>query len=279
MRLLWRAFKSQPLGMSLTILYVLLALLGPLVATRDPNAIDLSHKLLRPVASHPLGTDHMGRDIASRLLHAARTSLYVVLLSAAFCAVVGVPIGIVSGFLGGATDLVLSRFTDALLALPTVILAFVTAVMLGPSLLSASLAIGVSGIPRMIRVARSAALELKAEAYIEAARASGASTFYILRKGILPNALAPLIIQLTYFAPLAIMWESGLSFLGIGVQPPSPSWGVMLSTAKKYLWDAPTFLVFPAAAVVLSITGMNLLGDALRTELDPLAVRMKQHTK
>ena len=272
MKFVLQLYKAQPVGVIISIIYVLLALLGPLVSGQDPNRIDMRYKLAPPSGTHLMGTDHLGRDVASRLLHAARTSLYVVLLAAAFCASIGVPLGLVSGFLGGGTDVVLSRVTDAMLTLPTVIVAFVMAVLLGPSLLSASLAIGMSGVPRMLRVARAAALEVKAEAFVEASRATGASTPYILSRVVLPNALAPLIIQLTYFAPLAIMWESGLSFLGIGVQPPDPSWGVMLSTAKKYLWSSPTFLVFPALAVVLSMTGLNLLGDGLRSALDPLTL-------
>ena len=150
------------------------------------------------------------------------------------------------------------------------ILAFVMAVALGPSLFSAATAIGVAGIPRLIRVTRSAVLEVTEELYVEASKALGAGQIYLLVRVVLPNVMAPVLIQISYFAPLAIMWESGMSFLGIGVQPPEPSWGAMLSTAKGYLWNRPTFMLFASLAVILTMTGLNLLGDGLRTTVDPL---------
>jgi peptide/nickel transport system permease protein len=218
---------------------------------------------------HIFGTDEIGRDVASRVIWGARASLLAGLVSVSIALSLGVPIGLLAGYAGGWGDGLISRITDAMLACPFLILAIALAAFLGPSLTNAMIAIGISATPVFIRLTRAQVLSVKVEDYVEAARAVGNSHLRIALRHILPNVVAPLIVQSTLAIAAAVIAEASLSFLGLGQQPPAPSWGSMLNTAKNYIDNAPWMAIWPGLSIFLLVLSFNLLGDGLRDAFDP----------
>lgn len=270
-----RRFLRRPLPVAGLVVLVLLALLAVFAGalTSDPGASDFAAVLSPPSGAHLLGTDDLGRDVLARIAYGARVSMEAGVLATALAIVVGVPIGLVAGYYRGWVDLVVSRLTDVVLAFPFLILAVGLAAILGPSLRNVVIALGLTRVPAFIRVTRGEVLGLRELDYVAGAVADGASDARILRRYVLPNALSPLIVQATLAIPEAILGEAVLSFLGLGVQPPTPSWGTMLSSAQGFLAQAPYLAVFPGIAIMLATLSFNLLGDGLRDVLDPRAAR------
>ncbi len=229
--------------------------------------------LISPSPPHPFGTDELGRDIFSRVIFGARASIAAGVLATVVAMVIAVPIGLVAGYYRGSVDMVIMRVNDALLAFPFLILAVGLAAILGPSLVNAALAIGLSYVPNVVRVTRGEVMALREEDYVEGAVANGANDVVILRRHILPNVMNTLMVQGTVLIPQAIIAESLLSFLGLGVQPPTPSWGVMLSSAQAYIDQAWWPALYPGLAIFVATLAFNLFGDGLRDVLDPKALR------
>ncbi len=273
-RRLVKRFLRRPLavfGLVILALIVGLAAFAPLFG--DPDTNDFSALLQPPTAQHLLGTDDLGRDTLARIAHGARVSMQAGVLATLLAMAVGVPLGLIAGYFRGWADLVISRMTDLLLAFPFLILAVGLAAILGPSLRNVVIALGISALPSFIRVTRGEVLGLRELDYVSGAIADGAGDARILRRYILPNALSPLLVQATVTVPEAIIGEAVLSFLGLGVQPPTPSWGTMLSAAQGFLTQAPLLAVFPGVAIALAALSFNLVGDGLRDVLDPKATR------
>ncbi len=271
---LLKRFLRRPLavfGLVILVLLVILALAAPLLGSPEEN--DFAALLQPPTAAHPLGTDDLGRDTLARIAHGARVSMQAGVLATLLAMAVGVPLGLVAGYYRGLPDLVISRFTDLLLAFPFLILAVGLAAILGPSLRNVIIALGISALPSFIRVTRGEVLGLREQDYVAGAVADGAGDMRILSRYVLPNALSPLIVQATVTIPEAIIGESVLSFLGLGVQPPTPSWGTMLSAAQGFIAQAPWLAVFPGVAIALAALSLNLVGDGLRDVLDPRSTR------
>ncbi len=267
-----RALRRNKLAMTggiIAVVFVLAALFAPLVAPYDPAQPNFDNVLAAPGWSHWLGTDDLGRDQLSRVVYGARASMQVGVLAVVLAFVVGVPLGLLAGYYGKFTDSVVSRVTDTMLAFPFLVLAVGLAAVLGPSLTNATIAIGISQIPAVIRITRAETLRLKHVDYVAAAVANGGGDGTVLFRHILPNATSALTVQATVGIPAAIIGEALLSFLGLGVQPPEPSLGVMLSSAQSFLAPAPWMAVFPGLAVVAATLAFNLLGDGLRDVLDP----------
>ncbi len=271
--LLGRFCRKKPLGAAggvVMLAIVLTAVFANQLQTYDPIATDAAHTLARPGAEHRLGTDHLGRDIYSRIVHGARVSLIVGIASTLLGSVLGGIIGLLSGYVGGKTDLVTQRIMDILQGLPLLVLALVVSAALGPSVENVILAISVPIIPRAARVIRSSVLSIREMQYVEAARALGLKHLRIAFRHILPNTVGPFIVLCTAQLGSAILVEAALSFLGLGVPEPYPSWGRMLSvSAAEYAQKAPHLVIFPGVAISLAVFGSNLLGDALRDTLDP----------
>jgi len=268
----WRKFRRSPsaiVGLVVVGFFVVLALLAPVLPIADPLATSWTAIRKAPSAMYWMGSDDIGRDVLSRMIWGAQASLMAGIISVIIAVVVGVPIGIVSGYFGGWIDVVISRFTDALLAMPFLIMAIALAAFLGPSLTNAMIAIGLSATPVFIRLTRGQVLAVKTEDYVEGARSIGLGHLDIMRRYILPNILPPIIVQSTLTVATAIIAESSLSFLGLGQQAPAPSWGSMLNVAKNFLTQAPWMAIWPGAAIFLVVIGFNLLGDGLRDALDP----------
>lgn len=266
-----RLVKSHPigaLGAAIVILVIIVAIFAPVIATHDPAAQE-SIRLLPPSAEHWMGTDELGRDVYSRIIFASRTSLYVGVLSVAMAVVLGVTTGVMAGYIGGTFDNIIMRFVDILFAFPALVLAIVITGLLGPSLTNAMIAIGIVFSPRFARVARGSVLSVKNEVYIEAARVIGGREGHIIRHYVLPNIMAPLIVLATLTLSLGILAEAGLSFLGLGTQPPDPAWGLMLSQGRKFMELSPGLAIFPGVAIMITVLAFNLLGDGLRDALDP----------
>jgi peptide/nickel transport system permease protein len=250
--------------LALLVLFTFLALAAPWVSPYDPNVPDISKRLAGPSAEHWLGNDELGRDMLSRLIHGTRISLYAAVQAVALAFVLGVPIGLVSGFVGGWVDTVLMRLNDALMSFPALILAIAIVGLLGPSLRNAMIAIGIVYAPRLARVVRGATLAVREEIYVEAARATGCTQLRIVRRHVLPNILSPLVVQTTLSMGLAILAEAALSFLGLGVQPPHASWGAILGRSFAYIHQAPINVLTPGLAVLLMVLAFNIVGDGLR---------------
>jgi peptide/nickel transport system permease protein len=243
--------------------------LAPLIAPYDPNAQTWTAVRRAPSAAHWFGTDDVGRDVLTRVIYGARASLMAGLVSVGIALAIGVPLGIVSGYLGGFIDALLGRVTDAMLAIPFLILAIALAAFLGPSLRNAMIAIGITTTPILLRLTRGQVMAVKVEDYVEAARAVGNPRWRIAIFHILPNILPALLVQATLSIAAAIIAEAALSFLGLGQQPPAPSWGSMLNSAQRFLVNAPWMAVWPGLAIFLTVLSLNLLGDGLRDALDP----------
>lgn len=268
----WKKFKDNRLavvGMIIVATFVILALLAPLLATNDPILTNFRAIRKIPSAVFWMGTDELGRDVFSRMIYGARASLMAGLVSVFIAMTIGVPFGLLAGYFGSWVDILISRATEALLAIPFLILAIALAAFLGPSLTNAMLAIGLSAAPKFIRLTRGQVISVKEDDYVQSARAIGASDARIIIRHIVPNVMPPLIVQGTITIATAIIAEASLSFLGLGLQPPNPSWGSMLNTAKNFMTQAPWMSIFPGSAIFLVVLGFNLLGDGLRDALDP----------
>lgn len=268
----WRKLKANRgalVGLFIIAFFTLLAVLAPLLPIPDPNATSWSAIRKAPSALHWLGTDDIGRDILSRMIWGAQASLLAGVVSVGIAVAIGVPFGLISGYFGGWTDQIISRITEAFLAMPFLITAIALAAFLGPSLTNAMIAIGLSAMPVFIRLTRGQVLSVKTEDYVEGARSIGLRHSSIIQRYILPNVFAPILVQATLTIATAIIAEASLSFLGLGQQPPAPSWGSMLNIAKNYLSQAPWMALWPGIAIFLVVIGFNLLGDGLRDALDP----------
>jgi peptide/nickel transport system permease protein len=268
MRRLFRR-KGAIVGFAIIVLFLALAILAPLLTPYDPITQSWTSVRKPPSAAHWFGTDDVGRDILSRVIFGARASLMAGVISVAIALSVGVPLGLIAGYLGGFIDALISRFTDAMLACPFLILAIALAAFLGPSLGNAMIAIGVTTTPIFVRLTRGQVMAVKVEDYVEAARAVGNPRWRIALVHILPNIMPALLVQATLSIAAAIIAEAALSFLGLGQQPPAPSWGSMLNSAQRFLVNSPWMAVWPGLAIFLTVLSFNLVGDGLRDALDP----------
>jgi peptide/nickel transport system permease protein len=261
--------RSAVIGGVVVLVFVLMALLAPLLPIADPLKSNFLAIRKAPSALYWFGTDELGRDQVARLFYGARTSLLAGIVSVAIALAVGIPFGLLAGWYGGWIDIAISRVTEAMLACPFLILAIAFAAILGPSLTNAMVAIGLSAVPIFIRLVRGQVLSVKAEDFVEGARAVGAQDMRLIFVHVLPNTMSPIVVQSTLFMAQAIILEASLSFLGLGQQPPAPSWGQMLNVAKNFIEQAPWLSVAPGVAIFLAVLGFNLLGDGLRDALDP----------
>ena len=266
-RLLQR--KSAVFGLAVIVVFVLVAVFAPFIAPYDPTQQSWGAIRKAPSLQHWFGTDESGRDLFSRVIFGARASLLAGVVSISIALGLGVPIGLLAGYGGKWIDPVIGRITDAMLACPFLILAIALAAFLGPSLQNAMIAIGLTATPIFVRLTRGQVMAVKVEDYVEAARAVGNPAIRIAVKHILPNILPALIVQATLSIAAAIIAEASLSFLGLGQQPPAPSWGSMLNTAQRFLTNAPWMAVWPGLAIFLTVLAFNMLGDGLRDALDP----------
>ena len=267
-----RGNRRTGIGASVLTVLVLVALLAPVLAPHDPNAIDAHRILAGPDLSHPFGSDALGRDVLSRVLFAYRVSLAVAVGSVLVAMVVGVPLGLVAGFFGGAVDSLLMRPVDLLLALPALLLALSLIAIIGPGSGVALFAIAVIYLPILARVVRSSALSVAGEDYVAGARARGVSNLGVMLRHVLPNSVGPAVVQGSVLMGFAIQIEAALSFLGLGAQPPTPSLGLMLADGYQVLQQAPWADVFPGLAIAVTVLGFTLIGDGLRDHFDPRGV-------
>jgi peptide/nickel transport system permease protein len=268
----WRKLRANPsalLGAVLVGFFTLIAVLAPVLPLPGPMETDWMAVRKAPSGAHLLGTDEIGRDVLARMVWGAQASLLAGVVSVAIALAIGIPLGVAAGYARGWTDAVISRGTEALLAAPFLILAIALAAFLGPSLSNAMIAIGLSAMPVFVRLARGQTMSVMTEDYVESARAVGLGHMAIIWRYILPNIFPPLLVQATLTVATAIIAEASLSFLGLGQQPPAPSWGSMLNVAKNFLEQAPWIALWPGIAIFLVVLGFNLLGDGLRDALDP----------
>jgi len=254
---------------AIVLAFIAIALAAAHLAPFDPTATDFAAIRKPPSAVHPLGTDEVGRDVLSRLIWGARASLMAGVIPVTLAVSLSIPLGLLAGYAGGWIDSWMMRFNDAMLAIPFLIVAIALAAFLGPSLRNAMIAIGIASLPTFVRLARGTVLALKAEDYVEAARALGCSRPRIAGRHILPNMLPPLIVQSSIAVAAAIIAEASLAFLGLGQQPPAPSWGSMLNAAQRYLSQAPWMALYPGLTIFAIVMALNVLGDGLRDALDP----------
>jgi peptide/nickel transport system permease protein len=261
--------KGALLALIVIAIFVAAAIFAPLISPYAPDLQTWSAVRKPPSALHWFGTDDVGRDVLARVIYGARASLLAGVISVSIALLIGVPIGLVSGYLGGFIDALFSRITDALLACPFLILAIALAAFLGPNLGNAMIAIGITTTPIFIRLTRGQVMAVKVEDYVEAARAVGNPHWRIALVHILPNILPALLVQATLSIAAAIIAEAALSFLGLGQQPPAPSWGSMLNAAQRFLVNAPWMAIWPGLAIFLTVLSFNLVGDGLRDALDP----------
>ncbi|MDD3251594.1 MAG: ABC transporter permease [Lachnospiraceae bacterium] len=267
--------KMAMLGLAILVLLILAAIFADVIADYDTKVVaqNISERLKGPSAAHWFGTDEFGRDIFARIVHGSRVSLVVGLVSVSVSMIVGGSLGAFAGFYGGRVDNVIMRVMDVFLAVPSILLAITIVAALGTNLINVMLAIGISGTPSFARIVRAAVMGVKDQEFVESSRAIGASSITIIFREILPNCMAPIIVQATLSVASAILSTASLSFIGLGVQPPAPEWGAMLSSGRNYLRDALHLTLFPGLAIVVTILALNLLGDGLRDALDP---RLKQ---
>jgi peptide/nickel transport system permease protein len=268
----WRRLRREPsaiIGAAIIALFVILAIFAPWVAPFDPNASDWMVVREAPTLTHLFGTDDLGRDVLSRVIYGARASLAAGVVSVVVALAIGVPLGLAAGFFGGVLDTLISRLADALLACPFLVLAIALAAFLGPSLENAMIAIGISAMPIFIRLTRAQTLVVRNEEYTAAALSLGVGNFALITQHILPNVLAPIIVQATLTMAVAVLAEASLAFLGLGQLPPAPSWGSMLDVARQFLSEAPWMALFPGLAIIAIVVGFNLLGDGLNDALNP----------
>lgn len=257
------------LGLIIVLIFLFISLTAPSISPHDYDQSNFSFARKGPSATYWLGNDELGRDMFSRLLHGARLSLIVGLISVGIGLAIGVPLGLISGYFGGLFDLLSMRFLDIMLAFPSILLAILMVAVFGPSLNNAMIAIGIVSIPTYARLVRSSTLAVKEEDFIESSRALGAGSFYILTKHVLPNTLAPIVVQSTLQIAAAIQASAALGFLGLGATADVPEWGNMLQKGRTYIFSAPHIVIYPGLATMLVVLGFNLLGDGLRDALDP----------
>ncbi|WP_036337104.1 MULTISPECIES: ABC transporter permease [Modestobacter] len=268
----WSRFRHHTpamIGLGIIVTFVVLAIFAPLISPFDPNAQNLSVAIQGPSAEHWLGTDQLGRDIATRLMYGARISLLIGVLAVSIGLVIGVPLGMIAGYYGGWADLAISRFADMMFAFTSILLALTLVAVLGVSLQNVIIAVGISVIPVIIRLVRSSVLSLREEPYVEAARALGASNLRIITRHVFRNSLTPVLVHGTLSIGVSILLAAGLGFLGLGVQSPTAEWGTMLGEGRQFIFSAPHLTTFPGIAIFLAILAFNLLGDGLRDALDP----------
>jgi len=268
----WLRLRRRPsalIGLAVVIGFILTAIFAPYISPQDPIATSWGAIRKAPSAAHWFGTDEIGRDVLSRVIWGTQASLMAGVISVSISLLIGVPIGLLAGFVGGAVDAIISRITDAFLACPFLILAIALAAFLGPSLTNAMVAIGISAAPIFVRLTRGQVIQIKVEDYVEAARSVGNPPWRIALVHILPNILPPLLVQATLAIAAAVIAEASLSFLGLGQQPPAPSWGSMLNTAKNFIEQAPWMAIWPGISIFLLVLSFNLFGDGLRDALDP----------
>jgi peptide/nickel transport system permease protein len=263
-----RQNRIGSMGVAIIAFVIFVAGFAPLISPYKPTSQD-AKRLLPPSGQYYLGTDELGRDVFSRIVYGARISLQVGIIAVTIAFVLGATAGVLSGYIGGHFDNIVMRFVDIMFAIPALVLAIVIAGMLGPSITNAMIAIGITYAPAFARVTRGSVLVVKNEVYLEAARVVGGHDVHIIWRYILPNIIAPIIVLMTLQMSTAILTEAALSFLGLGTQPPDPSWGVMLSNGRKFMEFAPWVAVFPGLAIVVAVLGFNFLGDGLRDALDP----------
>jgi peptide/nickel transport system permease protein len=256
-------------GLFVVVVFFAVAVLAPLIAPYDPVATSWTLIRKAPSWAHWMGTDENGRDVLSRVIVGSQASLMAGVLSVSIAAGIGVPVGLLAGFAGGKTDAVIGRLVDAMLACPFLILAIALAAFLGPSLENAMIAIGITAAPVFMRISRGATMDAATNEYVEAARALGNPPWRVALRHVLPNIVPPILVQATLAIAGAIIAEASLSFLGLGQQPPAPSWGSMLNSAQRFLTQAPWLAIFPGAAIFLAVLSFNLVGDGLRDALDP----------
>ena len=272
LRRMWYSFckrKVAVLGLVIVLIYIIVAIFAPLLAPYDPVKQDLANMLQTPGPKHLLGTDEMGRDILSRIIYGARISMKVGFYAVGVAFVIGIPLGIFAGYFGGKVDLLIMRAMDVLLAFPGILLSIVFVSVLGPNLDNAILSVGIYTVPNFARMARRETLALRNSEFIEAARAMGSGDIRIVFSHILINSVSPMIVMGTLSFGTAIITTSGMGFLGIGAQPPTPEWGAMLSSGRQYLLVAPHVTTYTGLAILFLVLGLNLLGDGLRDVLDP----------
>ncbi|OLC32860.1 MAG: hypothetical protein AUI47_05630 [Acidobacteria bacterium 13_1_40CM_2_68_5] len=256
-------------GAALVAVFLLVTAGAAWLAPYDPVAADFADVLSPPSWRHPFGTDDIGRDILSRVVHGSRVSLEAGLFTVAVALTIGLPLGLAAGFFGGRVDDLIMRGIEVILSFPTLVLALGITAVLGPKLIHALFAIGIVFVPHFARLLRGQVLSVRENDFVAAARALGASDLRVMRLHVLPNCLAPILVQSSFSIAFAILTEAALSFLGLGTQPPTPSWGIMLSTGRGYLEQAPWLGAFPGLAIFLTVLGFNLLGDGIRDALDP----------
>ena len=268
----WRRFRRAPgalAGAAVVALIVLLAVFAPLVTGADPLGQNVAQGAQPPSAAHWFGTDKLGRDVFARILYGARISIRIGFVAVGLAISAGTLVGLVAGYAGGRVEAALMGAMDVMLAFPSIILAIGITTILGPSINNLMLAVGIVYVPQYARLARSSVLAVKEHEYVEAARALGAGVPAILRRHVLPNILAPLLVQATLGIATAELEAAGLSYLGLGARPPAPEWGAMLNDARDYWLGAPWALIFPGVSITVLVLGFNLLGDGLRDALDP----------
>lgn len=269
---LWRRLRrnrAAVAGAGIVLVFVLLAILAPVLVPYNPIQGNLNDRLQSSSGTHWLGTDELGRDLLSRILYGARVSLQIQIVAVVLALIVGVLLGSLSGYLGGYVDSIIMRCMDILLAFPGIFLALGIIAALGPGLVNLMFAAGISSIPQFARIVRASILSLKEREFVEAALALGSGSNRVMFRHLLPNCLAPIIVQSTLRMATVLLTASGLSFLGLGVQPPTPEWGAMLSNARSYLIVAPHVATIPGLAIMVVVVGFNLFGDGLRDTLDP----------
>lgn len=261
--------RMATIGASVILFFILVAISAPLLAPHDPTAADAAARLKKPSLRHPLGTDRSGRDMLSRIIYGSRLSLQVGIVAVGIAIIIGSSLGLLAGYYGGWLDNIVMRLMDIMLAFPSILLAIVVVAALGPNLFNAMIAVSVVSIPAYARILRASVLTVKEREYVLAAKALGASNLRIITTAVLPNCLAPLIVQATIGMGTAILDAAGLSFLGLGAQPPTPEWGAMLNENFWSMRVAPWTVTTPGVAILLVVLGFNLLGDGLRDIMDP----------
>ena len=266
--------KLAVVGLIILAIIILVALTAPLIAQQSPNENGVfrafpSQGKMAPSWEHPMGTDDLGRDMLSLIIYGSRISIRIGFFAVGFAIVIGVILGALSGYLGGATDNVIMRLMDIMLAFPSILLALVIVAVIGPGLLNAMIAVGIVSIPTYARITRASVISESTREYVQASKALGANTFRILAQHVLPNALSPIIVAASLGIATAILDAAGLGFLGLGAQPPDPEWGLMLSRNKTHMFTSPWMVIFPGVSIMFLVLGFNLLGDGLRDALDP----------
>ena len=274
---IWKSFKKNTAAMAGLIIitvFILLAVFADVIADYDlAIAQNKNERLLFPCSKHIFGTDHLGRDVFARIVHGSRTSLTLGVISTVISLVIGGALGIIAGYFGGWIDNVITRIMDTLMCIPSILLSLCIIAVMGANMTNLLVAITISSIPGFTRMLRATVITMASQEYIDAAKTAGSSHLRIMAKHVLPNAIGMIIVQATMSISSMIVFASGLSFLGLGVQPPRPEWGVMLSDAKKYMREYPYLLIFPGMSIALSALSLNLLGDGLRDALDPRSLK------